>query len=348
MSHHFSPAQRKVLVDDAVTLMIEACDTDDVLWETRATGQDTEEAEASGMLVGYKEALEAVQRLLNHGDAGPLRERLALVREEMLDAQQEVEEAKPGEIHFWTSGEERMVAVNESLAREDDETMELVDAQGRVNMAARVEDIRTHLDSLPHETHPDAEALTVADALRHVQQMHPLDLAARVEDIHMHLDRCDPRDRAAWQEALDVTRGQRPFGGPPDDMLDQLASLARTAIDDPENLDPERMREELESYWPGASPEGDATIPSLNRLYAISKQDAIINALNPAEETRETFAATLTILGRHLAERADVMRDVDADVESGEKAAYERAANRVHDALDILDEAMTELRGEDA
>lgn len=164
-------SEMKVLIDDAVTLMIEACDTDDVLWETRATGQDTEEAESSGMLVGYKEALEAVQRLLNHGDAGPLKERLKLAREEMQDAQQEVEEAKPGEIHFWASGEERMEALNEALAElGGDETMnaELADAKGRPDVA-----------------HPDAEALTVADALRHVQQMHPLDLAARVEDIHM-------------------------------------------------------------------------------------------------------------------------------------------------------------------
>lgn len=131
--------------------------------------------------------------------------------------------------------------------------------------------------------------------------------------------------------ALGVRHARRGFGvtafdGDPGSMLDTLASNARTALDDP-----------------GALPEpiGDQF------AYVIARMDEIIGLLNPADETRETFADTLTILGRHLAERADVMESVDADVESGERAAYVNAAALVHRALDVLDEAIAELRPDD-
>lgn len=122
-------------------------------------------------------------------------------------------------------------------------------------------------------------------------------------------------------------------GSPDDGMLDKLASLARTALDDPEALDD-----------PAAIAVRWLELPALREAYAIEKLDEIIEALNPSYEARETFAATLTILGRHLAERADVMQEVDADEESGEKEAYEQAATLVGEALDKLDEAIDTLR----
>lgn len=125
------------------------------------------------------------------------------------------------------------------------------------------------------------------------------------------------------------------FEGSPETMLDTLASNARTALDDPAGL-PESV----------AAAYGLRTASDL-KAYAIARMDEIIGLLNPADETRETFADTLTILGRHLAERADVMESVDADAESGDRAAYVNAAALVHRALDVLDEAIAELRPED-
>lgn len=142
------------------------------------------------------------------------------------------------------------------------------------------------------------------------------------------------RERARLHRDFNVAEGSSEAP-----LLDVLASLARTALDDPEALEEADMRAAIEKQLPGANPLPE----NLHNVYAVCMLDEIIEALNPTYETRETFVATLTILGSHLAERADVMRDVDADVESGEKAAYERAANRVHDALDVLDEAIGAL-----
>jgi hypothetical protein len=69
--------------------------------------------------------------------------------------------------------------------------------------------------------------------------------------------------------------------------------------------------------------------------------------LNPAEETRQNFAESLTILGRHLAERADVMESVDADPIL-DRPAYAVAVAHIHAALDTLDLAIEVLQGESA
>lgn len=112
-------------------------------------------------------------------------------------------------------------------------------------------------------------------------------------------------------------------------MLDNLASEARTALDDPEYYD---IRDQAQA-----------------QALAISKLDEIINLLNPADETREAYAATLEILGRHLAERQDVIEANELNYEEHDaetKTAYETAHDAVGRALDALDEAIAALRPE--
>lgn len=118
--------------------------------------------------------------------------------------------------------------------------------------------------------------------------------------------------------------------------LDHLASLARTALDDPNGL-PEAPRP-----WTGPSDDPTAYYGQGYSLYAIDRMDEIIDALNPALETRETFAASLTALGLHLADRADRMDSIALD--DGEP--YAEAAGLVHAALDRLDEAIALLAPE--
>ena len=91
----------KRLVDDSVTVLIDACDTDDVYWSTFQIGQDSEEAEASGYLAGYRDALTAIQRLVGHFDPSFLTAYVEVVNETMRDTQQRVDEFDPEEVHFW-------------------------------------------------------------------------------------------------------------------------------------------------------------------------------------------------------------------------------------------------------
>ena len=125
-------------------------------------------------------------------------------------------------------------------------------------------------------------------------------------------------------------------------LLDVLASNARTALTDPDGL-PEPVASIL------AAAERRAVDPDDNPYadYAVTQLDELINALNPAEYDRASFAATLTMLGRHLAERADELvanatqaaeTDAAADAE-----ALQAAADLVQDACDKLDEAIETL-----
>ena len=59
--------ERRELIEEAHTDLIDASHTDDRYWETLACGQDTEEAEASGYLNGYRDALAAIVELMFHG-----------------------------------------------------------------------------------------------------------------------------------------------------------------------------------------------------------------------------------------------------------------------------------------
>lgn len=117
----------------------------------------------------------------------------------------------------------------------------------------------------------------------------------------------------------------------PDTMLDVLASHARTALDDPGAL-----TGDLAEWQARGGPS----------RYAIDKLDEIIAALNPALETRETFAATLTILGRHLAERQDLIEQThDDDEQDADRLAD--AAKEIGAALDSLDAAIAALTAPD-
>jgi hypothetical protein len=111
----------------------------------------------------------------------------------------------------------------------------------------------------------------------------------------------------------------------PPAMLDVRASYARTALDDPECLPEGEL--------------GEATTVG----YAIDQLDEIINVLNPSYETRETFAESLTVLGRHLADRLERMENCTLDAEGPDKTAYDAAAECLFSALDELDEAIAML-----
>ncbi len=92
----------KAHVDDAVQVLLDACDTDQVLWSARGYGRDVDAMEDSGYLQGYRDALSAVQRLVGHGDATTLTTYLGHVRDNMREAQVQVEDATPGDVHFWS------------------------------------------------------------------------------------------------------------------------------------------------------------------------------------------------------------------------------------------------------
>jgi hypothetical protein len=92
---YLKPHEVKRLVDEAANTLDVAVDTDTVRWEVQGTGQDSEEAENSGYLMGYRDALMAVQRIVNHGDASPLTHYVEHLRDEIRDWQQEAEDTAP-------------------------------------------------------------------------------------------------------------------------------------------------------------------------------------------------------------------------------------------------------------
>lgn len=126
-----------------------------------------------------------------------------------------------------------------------------------------------------------------------------------------------------------MTRNSDKFGGAPETMLDSLASLARTALDDPSGL-PDEL-----------SDSADARAG-----YAIDKLDEIIEALNPSTQDRESFARTLTVLGRHVAERQDQIEALLPDVDEADREAYEEAHGALKEALDFFDHAIGALQPE--
>lgn len=93
--------EKKTLMDDAFTTLDNACDTDSVYWETLAVGQDSSEAEASGYLMGYRDALSAMQALWTHDQREPLAEWVKQVGVDMREQQATVEEQLPDETFFW-------------------------------------------------------------------------------------------------------------------------------------------------------------------------------------------------------------------------------------------------------
>lgn len=117
------------------------------------------------------------------------------------------------------------------------------------------------------------------------------------------------------------------------DLLDQRASLARTALDDPGGLP---SGEPFSTVGPQAS-EADAL-----RLYAIDQLDQLIGAINPAELTRENAAQALGILARHV---ADIGKRLDS--EGITEAGRSMVGDTITAGLDRIREAVSLLTGDD-
>jgi len=113
------------------------------------------------------------------------------------------------------------------------------------------------------------------------------------------------------------------------ELLDVLASYARTALDDPGCMIDEQGRSIA-----GAE-------------YAIDRLDDIINTLNPALEDRGSFAETLTALGRQLEDRRERIASLTPDTEPPDTAAYEAADCCLQLALDHIDDAINALNPEE-
>jgi hypothetical protein len=128
---------------------------------------------------------------------------------------------------------------------------------------------------------------------------------------------------------MDKNKAQRWSGEEPP-MLDVIASETRTAMD--------------EGFAYDGVNDTDLS-PEQARSYVIDKMDDLIDLLNPSMETTETFARSLTVLGRHIADRLDRMQNLALD--DGEEVWGEtiRATDL---ALDALDEAIAALTPEDA
>lgn len=113
------------------------------------------------------------------------------------------------------------------------------------------------------------------------------------------------------------------------ELLDSIASKARTALDDPLALDPDEYQERAP------------------REYAIDKLDCIIEALNPSWEDRETFAASLTAIGRQLEDRRERIASLTPDTEPPDSAAYWYANCELTEALDHIDNAIRAMLPEE-
>ena len=123
---------------------------------------------------------------------------------------------------------------------------------------------------------------------------------------------------------MDKQKAERWSGQEPP-MLDTIASLARTAMD--------------EGFAYDGVNDTELT-PEQARAYVIDRMDDIINVLNPSMETTETFSRSLTVIGRHLADRVGTMESLMQD--DGE-AVWGEAIERATAALDSLDEAIASL-----
>lgn len=116
-------------------------------------------------------------------------------------------------------------------------------------------------------------------------------------------------------------------------LIDVLASEARTALDDPAAV---------------GIPESNV---GGRHAYAIERLDEIITMLNPASETPQDYAFTLTMLGRQLAERADVIETSELSYpehDAKTRTAYEEAHTAIMQACDLLDGAIEALNGDPA
>jgi hypothetical protein len=127
---------------------------------------------------------------------------------------------------------------------------------------------------------------------------------------------------------MDKQKAERWSGEEPP-MLDTIASLTRTAMD--------------EGFAYDGVNDTDLT-PEQAKSYVIDKMDDLIDLLNPSTETTDSFARSLTVLGRHLADRLDRMENLMLD--DGEDV-WGVAIEQIDIALDAIDEAIASLTPEE-
>ena len=136
-------------------------------------------------------------------------------------------------------------------------------------------------------------------------------------------------------------------------QLDQLASFARTALDDPGALmltsEHENARYIEARRFAQLSEKGDVDDwRSPETCYAIACLDEIIAAVNPADFNRETARRGLAVLGRHLEELRERMSEETTDTDEPDRDAYDAAEGALMAALDAVDHAIDHLtEGED-
>lgn len=112
--------------------------------------------------------------------------------------------------------------------------------------------------------------------------------------------------------------------------LDQLASLARTALDDPAGVE-----EGIEAMYDALLDPSENTHDRRADRYAIEQCDRIINTLNPSEMTPATMRRALVVLGRHLAAVLD-----QAETEELLERDRSLIGDGIRGALDHLDQAI--------
>lgn len=79
-------------IEDAAMIAAQAVDADDERWARLAVGQDTEEAESSGYIVGYRDAIANVREALKTGDPELLTTYTDGLRDDMEAWRKEAEE----------------------------------------------------------------------------------------------------------------------------------------------------------------------------------------------------------------------------------------------------------------
>lgn len=109
-------------------------------------------------------------------------------------------------------------------------------------------------------------------------------------------------------------------------LLDQLASLARTALTDPGGL-----ADEL----PHAEWFGPRIVQANEAEYVVCQLDRLINTLNPSELTPATMRRALVVLGRQLAAVLD-----QAEAEGLLETDRSLIGDSIRAALDHLDQAI--------
>lgn len=123
--------------------------------------------------------------------------------------------------------------------------------------------------------------------------------------------------------------------------IGQLASLARTALDDPESLPEDDANAQHARHM-----EGKAVLTSDDPfvLYAIDRLDDIIRITDPGYEDRAVFVHSMSALGAGLARIHARIEALTPDTEPPDTEHYEVAACNLALGLDAIDEAIAAMQ----